>query len=210
MRIAQQGNRILIALKWTGAFTLAGCLASLGSISAGEETYAPGLLPGDTASAAQPMHDGDAVTADDTRLSELATPVARIERLLQLHRAGHMNLAAHGWQQIDLPLDVEVWRGIAIAAAQLECENLTAAEGALKQAAVFDRENPLIQYYFGLLRLEQALRAGPWGDSLGPELVRTAVYRPGSPPANDMDVFRTAAAQHFEQSLKFKDHLDLE
>jgi tetratricopeptide (TPR) repeat protein len=85
-------------------------------------------------------------------------------------------LALDRWLGTGLPPQTAVWRDVARAAASLETGRLDAAGAVLAAAEENSPENPLVHYYRGLWRLEQAARQPDWPDDLrsATRLVSTA------------------------------------
>lgn len=77
--------------------------------------------------------------------------------------------ALERWLGARLPPETAVWRDVARAAALIETGRLEAAGAVLSAAEDNAPENPLVHYYRGLWRLEQAARQREW-----PEHLRTA------------------------------------
>jgi tetratricopeptide (TPR) repeat protein len=130
--------------------------------------------------------------------------------LLDDQQSGRLDLVITPWQTIPLAPEAEVWRHVALAEAQIAMGDLDAAGASLETAGSIEPDNPLVEYYFGLLRLEQADRAMNWYE---PSLY-LASYDAGSPTdtGSPMDVvpnskamFRLAAMSHLERAIDLAD-----
>jgi tetratricopeptide (TPR) repeat protein len=88
-------------------------------------------------------------------------------QVLKSHRAGDLCDAIVRWQNITLPAESEVWRQIALGSAHLESGNLEQATQNLEAAEKLDVKNPIVHYFLGMSRLEQASMAIDYYDSTG-------------------------------------------
>ena len=82
------------------------------------------------------------------------------------------------WERVLLRDDTEVWRQIALGNTHLALGNIEEATECLKLAAELRPENPVVNYYMGILRLEQARYAPDFYDAMGIDVIRLAAYTP--------------------------------
>ena len=88
-------------------------------------------------------------------------------QVLKSHRAGDLCDAIVRWKHITLPAESEVWRQVALGAAHLESGNLEQATQNLEVAEKLDVKNPIVHYFLGMSRLEQASKAHHYYDAIG-------------------------------------------
>jgi hypothetical protein len=162
-------NRHLVTLemefiKWVLLAILAAALVLvLATVAAADPMLPePGRLPGDMNEVAQPLVPEVKPFFPETPpypVREPAEVAARIWMTLEHQRAGCVAEALAGWQGIYLEGGAEVWREIAMGAAYLQAADVDAAALHLDAARAIDPEHPVVAYYTGILRLEQAAAA---------------------------------------------------
>jgi tetratricopeptide (TPR) repeat protein len=183
-------------IKWIVILTLAGALAMFWAMqTAGAALPEPARLP-DDAQTARPMAP-DAVD-----------PNALLWKAVEQHRAAQPEEALKAWQIAALPYETEVWKQIAMGVAQLQLGMLEEAAENLMLAEDLEPENPVVHYYLGLLRLDQARGAKEWYDAIGPAKMRFAAYRPHVVTPNTRGMYELVAMQEFETAIENADMLD--
>lgn len=126
-----------------------------GATRNGEQAVPPALLPAGADEAAVPMTgaDADSFAADAW------------EAIAEQH-AGHWNEAAAIWRRAAVPQVSELWRHLSVGVAELNLGNLEFADEQLAIAREFDRENPVVRYFIGRLRIKQAAMAQRSADAV--------------------------------------------
>jgi len=161
----------------------------------------PGLLPAEIGRWAKPL---EAERSAQQAASGRPAEVDELWRILELHQTGRPQDAVAAWSRVSLPYEVQSWRWIALGAAQLELGDWSEAERCLAAAAAPVPDQPLVHYYRGLLRLEQAAAAREWEDAVGPRNVRLASYPPTPPRLvpNSKGMYELAARMELEAALR--------
>lgn len=192
-------------IKWLAILTLAAAMAMTVSarIAGGQqidgEQQKPGLLPRDVDSWAQPM---------DRYLSDAINQPSE-DRAMQLwgilddQQSGRTDRAIAAWKVIQLPISTEVWRHVALANAYLAADQLDNAADALATAESFDRDNALIYYYTGMLRLKQAATVPPWYDAPIDLKIKLVAVQPMQVVPNTPGMYRLAAMMHLAKAIEF-------
>jgi tetratricopeptide (TPR) repeat protein len=176
-------------VKWIAILTLAGALAWLLMMqTAAAAPVTPRLLPDDAARLALPMTPVD--------------PNVLLTKVVAAHQAGEPDRALELWREVQLPEQTEVWRQIGMGVAQLQMGDLDAAGAHLMKAEDAAPQNPIVHYYLGLLRLDQARQAHEWYDAVGPQTVRLVAYRPHLVAPNTRGMYELVAMQEFEQAIE--------
>lgn len=163
-------NRNLVTLemefiKWVLLAILAAALAlALATVAAAADPMMPepARLPGDMNELAQPLVPAVKPFFPETPPYTPQNPAdvaARIWMTLEHQRAGCVAEALAGWQGIYLGGGTEVWREIALGAAYLQAADIDQAALHLDAARAMNPEHPVVAYYTGILRLEQAAAA---------------------------------------------------
>lgn len=99
-------------------------------------------------------------------------------QVLKSHRAGNLCEAIARWENIPLPAESKVWRQVALGAAQLESGKLEQANQNLAAAEKLDGKNPIVHYFLGMWRLEQASRALDFYDAIGTDSTQLVFVQP--------------------------------
>jgi len=141
-------------------------------------------------------------TAPAVPLAHEVPLATQVRGILQLHRTGELEAAVDAWVKIRLPYEVDVWRDIARAEALLELGRWEEASPLLTNAEERAPKNAIVHYYLGLLRLEQAARAGNWNDAIGPTNIRLAAYAPLVVLPHPRDLYELMAMEELEMALK--------
>lgn len=138
-------------------------VAALATAVAADPMTEPARLPDDMGLLAKPMEVQPIKPyfPEETPVAEMPAEqaAATVWMILEAQRAGRTPQALDGWRTIRLTAETEVWRELAMAAANLADRNLIAAERHLDQARYLAPDQALVAYYTGLLRLEQAAAA---------------------------------------------------
>ncbi|MDX1946569.1 MAG: hypothetical protein SFU86_14300 [Pirellulaceae bacterium] len=188
-------------LKWMVLLLLAFAMfLALAAVAAAEEPRnAPALLPDDMGEVAVPMPPvfPEPRPADELPACEVA---ARLWMILEHHRAGCFGDALAGWGQLDLPAETAVWQHIARAAALLEAGDHAQVIVELDLARRLNERHPVVAYYTGLLRLEQAAAAERLPDvpELGNIRLVAAVPRPGT---EARQIYERLARHELQQAI---------
>ncbi|MEK6238952.1 MAG: hypothetical protein N2C14_29915 [Planctomycetales bacterium] len=141
----------------------------------------------------------------------LGEPLAeRLWQVLADHQQGRPEQAAEKWAAIRLPDDVRHWKQIGLAAARLESDQLPSAHAALCDAKTADKDAAVVNYYLGLLRLQQAAKAEQWPDAVGKPKMILASHQPLTVAPNTKGMYRLAAAQEFEQAIETAAEVNLD
>lgn len=133
------------------------------TLAAADPMMEPQLLPGDMREIARPI-PAEPVRPFfpeevPTREFPPAEAAARLWTILEHHRAGRALDAIAGWEQLRLPAETAHWREMAMGAAYLETGDFEGAMAHLENAEQLAARHPVVAYYMGLLRLEQAAAA---------------------------------------------------
>ncbi|MEQ8785685.1 MAG: hypothetical protein RIC55_05280 [Pirellulaceae bacterium] len=199
----------LVLIKWLIIITLASALALAFATHIGGAAE-PDKLPNDVDLWSTPMDRATEVVPAAIPDQDVAM---QLWQLLDDQQSGRLDLVIGPWQTIPLGPETEVWRHIALAEAQIAMGDLDAAGVSLANAGRLQPDNPLVEYYFGLWRLEQAERALSWYEP-GVQLV---AYRDVEPMDEPMDVvpnskamFRLAAMSHLERAISLADYVWLD
>jgi hypothetical protein len=102
-----------------------------------------------------------------------AEAAARLQEIIDHHRAGETLKAINEWANVGLPRETAHWREIAMGAGYLHLGDLDRAALRLEAAQQLMPGHPVAAYFTGLLRLEQAAAVGrvPEGRQRGDLLV---------------------------------------
>lgn len=175
-----------------------------GSSGASEPDVPPGLLPTAETQAALPLQDAHSAVVPATT----TTAAEEVKRLLLAHREGRLEDAIAGWKEVSLGYPVEVWKYVALGAAHLQLGNWAEAADALDAASRLEDGNPLVHYYTGVLRLEQAAATHDWNDAVGPQTTRLAGWVPREAIPNSRSNYRMVARQELERAVLRADCVD--
>jgi len=127
---------------------------------------------------------------------------------LTAHAREQPELALDRWLTAGLPPQTVEWREVARAAALIEAGQLQAASAVLAVAEDQSPENPLVHYYRGLWRLEQAARQLDWpeGRSNAVRFVSTVAAEQTSARSELQELAATGA---LERAIEYAPRLDL-
>lgn len=169
----------------------------------------PGRLPDDMNKWAKPLPEA----ADMPFFPEVGPPLRTNEpnqvlwRIMKLHRSGYVEEALAAWERVDLLPDAEVWRQVAMAAANLQAARVEQAETRLDAALEIDPHNAVAHYYLGLLRRAQARNAKTWPETVFPPPMLVAL--PQIAP-NTKEMYELAALDALTTAIKFAPQIDLD
>ena len=125
---------------------------------------APGLLPDDMGTTARPLAPAPLrpFFPEDPPIRDMppAEAAVRLSLTLDHQRAGSIADALAGWEQIRLPAETAHWREIAIGAASLRVGDRERALTHLDNARQLAPDHPVVAYFMGVLRMEQAAAVG--------------------------------------------------
>jgi tetratricopeptide (TPR) repeat protein len=183
-------------VRWMIVFALAGALATAFTLTARGAKPEPRLLPDDIDLRAAPMQ------------TVIEDPNAELWRLVEMHGTGAAEEALLHWQMVALPHETEAWRQIGVAVAKLRLGLTEQALENLATAEDLEPRNPIVHYYLGLARLDQARGAREWYDAVGENKVRLAAYRPRLVTPNTRGMYELAAMAEFDQAIEFAANLD--
>ena len=196
-------------VKWMILLLIAAMVALLLVTRMAGADGAPGLLPDDMNKWARPMPE----TAVAPYFPEVGPPLRTHEpnqvlwRIIELHRMGQVEEAIAAWERADVMCGTEVWRNVAIAAANLQAGRLEQAEAQLDAALETEPENAVAHYYVGLLRLAQAQGARNWLDMIGPPQIMLIAMPLVAP--NTRDMYEMMAMQELAKAIEFAPAMDL-
>jgi tetratricopeptide (TPR) repeat protein len=120
------------------------------------------------------------------------------------------------WEGVLLRDEAEVWRQIALGNTHLALGNIEEATECLKLAAEIRPENPVVNYFMGILRLEQARYAPDFYDAMGINVIRLAAYTPNDRympddvVPNSRSMYRMLARVEFEKAVGLAAQVDLD
>jgi tetratricopeptide (TPR) repeat protein len=189
--------------KWValviGAMAVALFLAvrTVGAAPTASNELPPALLLPEVTAPAVPMDHAAPSAA-------LATQVRGI---LQLHRTGELEAAVDAWAKVELPYKVDFWRNVARSEALLELGRWDEAAPLLANAEEQAPDHAVVHYYLGLLRLEQAARAGEWNDAEGPSNIRLAAYPPMVILPLPRSMYELMAMEELETALELSGNI---
>lgn len=174
-------------LRWLALLALA---AALSLLAASEARGTPVERPTTPAPAPESARDFDALA---------------LWQVLQIQRTGEPTEAIAAWQELALPEQSEIWRKIALGVSSLKAGKLADAEAFLLEAKGLDHEHPIVHYFIGSLRLQQAALAHEFYDrpisDVGTQLVSLAVPLPRS-------LYLIAATMSFDSAIESGATLD--
>jgi hypothetical protein len=170
----QQISLELEVVKWLllVALAIALVMALATALAAAEPMIGiePARLPEDMGRLARPLETAPIRPYFPEEGPEIQLPAAevaaRLWMVLEHQRAGCVAEALAGWGQIRLSGTREVWRKTAMGAAYLGAGDVDRAALQLDAARQIAPAHPVVAYYTGILRLEQAARAARVPDEM--------------------------------------------
>jgi tetratricopeptide (TPR) repeat protein len=154
---------------------------------------------------------------EDKQLERLATPLGslrfeepppvadlaiRVWQALELQHNQKYDQAITAWQGVDLPSDTSVWKQVALGQAYLATGEMDSAAEVLFEAKDLQSDNPVVHYFLGLLRLEQAYVADEWYDAVGPSGQTFVAFNPTDVAPNSKSMYQLSATMEFEEAIK--------
>jgi tetratricopeptide (TPR) repeat protein len=121
--------------------------------------------------------------------------------VLTAQARGEYQQAMSAWAAIDLPMETRAWKHIAIAAMRLERTEYDEAASELAMAQLLDPNNPVVQYYLGILHVQLADEAFDWPDYGNAAHVRLVAYQPNVVP-NTKGMYQLAATRDLERAIE--------
>lgn len=194
-------------MKWMALLALAAALtlAFASGIVGGAEVRPPASLPDGIESWSAPMDDAWLEKPAAGRdLSE------QVWRALDLQNRERYAEAIAAWAAVAMPESTEVWKQVALGQAYLATGDVEQAAATLTTAITLGPENPVVHYYRGLLRLEQARVANDWYDAIAPRDVQLMSYTPPDVAPNTRSMYKFAATADLEEAIKFANHVCLD
>lgn len=168
----------------------------------GEKVDPPALLPAGANEAAAPMN-----------IAGPETFAADAWQAIELQNAGKWEQAAAIWERSSPPCEHEVWRHLSIGAAHLYLGRLDFADEQFAAALEFNRENPAVHYFRGLLRIEQAAAAREYADAVLLTGTRLVNYVPDQlspgPDGKAKSRLLLEAINELETAITYTSGLDL-
>lgn len=206
-------------VKWIAIVILAVALAALflaiTTANPGDRLQA---LPPEVETWAEPMPPEAALPEPVPMFPQQVEPPAAPDLLkinawkaINHHRLGQVPDALQAWEKAPLPGELDLYRQVAMAAAWIEFGDLEKAAGALENARTFDANHPIIHYFTGLLRLEQAATALEWEDAVGPKKTMLVSYRavPFDVVPNSRSMYRMIAGIELEAAINNADRVEM-
>ncbi len=190
-------------LKWMVLIALASVLALgvLTSVAGAADLKnvdrEPAPLPSEIADIASPMEE-----PRFEKPSEAADLAFRVWQALELQHSQKYDDAIMAWQAIELPCETTVWKQVALGQAYLATGEIESAAEVLFDAKDLQSDNPVVHYFLGLLRLEQAYVADEWFDAEGPAGTRFVARKPSDVAPNTKSMYQLAAMTELEEAIK--------
>lgn len=153
----------------------------------------------------------------DKQLERLATPwetlrfeeppqvtdlAIRVWQALELQHSQKYDEAITAWQGVDLPSDTAVWKQVALGQAYLATGEIDFASEVLLEAKDLKSDNPVVHYFLGLLRLEQAFVADEWYEVVGPSGQILVAFDPTDVVPNTKSMYQLSATMELEEAIK--------
>lgn len=169
----------------------------------------PATLPGQVQEVAQPMPRATFPTVDPSGEPSVDM-VLRVWSALEHQRQGEWEEALDVWYTVNLAVDTDQWRHIAMAQAHLALGQYDEAAGALATAEEAAPNNAVMHYFRGLLRLEQVPHAYDWYDAQGTVRTRFVDYRPIDVVPNSRAMYRYVARVELQKAIEFANDVRLD
>ena len=169
----------------------------------------PNMLPQDMPQVAMPLPEQQRLgtPAADPFMPTVAPEMhERLWTVLQLHRERQPAGALLLWPQIALPPHTAAYKPMAMAVAEMQQNNLPAAERLMRDARTLAPRDPLIAYFTGVLRMEQAAACRAEERAVGPQF---AAHMPWE--ANEQRaMLELAAIMEFRDAIEWADEVNLD
>ncbi len=189
-------------LKWAILVALAsaialGILTSVAGAVGKRAADAPATLPAAIEQWASPM----GTEAFDTEQPTVDVGW-QVWQALELQHNQHYDAAITAWLRVEMPCETQVWKQVALGQAYLATGEIEDASEALLRAYDLHAGNPVVHYFLGLLRLEQAYVANEWLDAVGPRRAALVTFPPSFIVPNTKSMYQFAAAMELEEALR--------
>jgi tetratricopeptide (TPR) repeat protein len=127
-------------------------------------------------------------------------------RVLQLHRERRPAGALLLWPKVTLPPHTAAYKPMAMAVAEMQQNNLPAAERLMREARTRAPRDPLIAFFTGVLRMEQAGACRADSEGVGAQF---AAYMPWE--ANEQRaMLELAAIMEFRDAIEWADEVNFD
>lgn len=126
----------------------------------------------------------------------------RVWQALELQHNQEYDAAIGAWHAIDLPCETTVWKQVALGQAYLATGEIKSAAEVLFDAQALQPDNPVVHYFLGLLRLEQAYVAEQWPDAVGPPATTVVAYKPTDVAPNTKSMYQLTAMMELEEAIR--------
>lgn len=190
-------------VKWTILMAVAAALALgvltsvAGAADLKKVAREPLPLPSEIADIAAPM--GEPQIDKPLATTDLAM---QVWQALELQHSEMYDEAIAAWQAIDLSCETTVWKQVALGQAYLATGEIDSAAEVLRDAKSVQPDNPVVHYFLGLLRLEQAYVANEWLEAEGPAGTTFVAYKPTDVAPNTKSMYQLAAMKELEEAIK--------
>jgi tetratricopeptide (TPR) repeat protein len=131
----------------------------------------------------------------------------QVWQVLELQHSQQYDAAITAWLRLDLPCETNVWQQVALGQAYLATGEINSAAEVLLEAKDLQAENPVVHYFLGLLRLEQACVAEEWHDNDGSPGPTFVAYKPTDVAPNTKSMYQLTATMELEAAIKLAPHL---
>jgi tetratricopeptide (TPR) repeat protein len=194
-------------MKWLVLLALAAALtlAFASGIVGAAEIRPPASLPDGIESWAAPM--GDSLLDKPSPGNDLSE---QVWRAIDLQNRELYEEAIDAWAAVSMPESTEVWKQIALGQAYLATGDLESAVSTLTTAMTLEAENPVVHYYRGLLRLDQAALANEWNDAVDPDGVQLIAQVAPDVVPNTRSMYKLAAIGDLEAAIEFAGNVCLD
>lgn len=162
----------------------------------------PATLPSEVEGWAAPMEE-----LQVEEVSPAADLAFQVWQALELQHNHEFDAAITAWQAIDLSCEASVWKQVALGQAYLATGEINSAADVLLDAKVLQPDNPVVHYFLGLLRLEQAYVAEQWPDAVGPQATTFVALRPTDVAPNTKSMYQLTAMMELEEAIKLASDL---
>lgn len=185
-------------LKWIAIIIVAAALcllfATASAFAGGPAARAePAALPSGIEEWARPME------SEFDWMMPTENAAEHVWNVFELHRTGRHAEALEAWTKIELPANMRIWKFLAMTDAYLGMNRLEEAAEALNIAGGLAEHHPLLHYYTGLLRLEEAATADEWRDA---EMGTVRLVTVPRITPNTKSMFKLAAIMEFESAIE--------
>ena len=197
MLVQPHGHQKWELLKLAGVLTLAFATGIAGANELRPPTNEPAPLPGQIAEWASPMGaeaEQQPFAEDDVNM--------QVWQAIDAQYHEDFDLALLLWDAIEVPRTTEVWKQVALGQAYLATGEGDDAWAALAMAEKLEPENPVVHYFLGVIRLQQAYLADEWNDAEGPRTTVLVTHAPHN-IVHPQSLYRLTAMMELERAIKF-------